>query len=228
MSTYRKFGLALLAAAFVAFLPRSATAQQEITMDFAGSGVIPTGDLDVVAGTAPGFEIGANFRVHPMVSVRVAGGASLFPGTTIEADNSPTNQALPTPSVQITHLNVGPLVHLTGSDGAVFGQATPVAIDFNLGAGIGVITSERITYQNPPGQLREVDLSNSYLSGNAGLTIGYPVSETVELFARGQLYITASDAEELEDLSFMSSEGNGMSTLVEYPISGGVRLHFEP
>lgn len=228
MSIYRKFGLALLAAAFVAFLPRSAAAQQEITMDFAGAGFLTSGDFSNFTGAGPGFEIGANFRVRDMFSVRVAGGAGLYPGTTIEAQNSPTGQPLDTPTLQLVHLNVGPVVHLTGSDGAAFGEATPVNIDFNLGAGVSVVTSEREEYQLFPGNLVEVDLSNTYLSGNAGLTIGYPVSETVELFARGQFYITASDAKDLENLSFMHTDGGGLATIVETPLSAGLRLHFQP
>lgn len=196
-------------------------AQEAVTLDFAGGVGIPAGDLADFQDIGPAFDIGLDVRVHPRFSLRASGGAEIFSGTEIEGafDNNVATDGFA--DFSTVHFNGGGVVHAVNEG--------PWRVDFNGGAGVTILTSERL--EMSIGEFTEVvDLSETYLNVTAGLDIGYMVSEQVELFVGGDGHLFFMD-EDGENESALNNVADGLSapsTGWTVPVAAGVRFHFQP
>lgn len=200
-------------------------AQEAVTLDFAGGVGIPAGDLADFQDLGPAFDIGLNVRVHPRFSLRASGGAEIFRGTEIENafDNSISENGFV--DFSTVHFNGGGVFHVL-PDG-------PWRVDFNGGAGITILTSERGEFSgagDDASLVEIVDLSETYFNVTAGLDIGYMVSEQVELFVGGDghLFFVDETSEALGSLNNIAPGLSAPSSAWSVPVAGGVRFHFEP
>jgi catechol 2,3-dioxygenase-like lactoylglutathione lyase family enzyme len=200
-------------------------AQEAVTLDFAGGVGIPGGDLADFQDIGPAFDIGLNIRVHPRFSLRASGGAEIFDGAVIENafDNSVTEQGFA--DFSTVHFNGGGVLHAVNEG--------PLRVDFNGGAGVTILTSERRELSGAGGDanlVEIVDLSETYLNITAGLDIGYMVSEQVELFVGGDghLFFMDEDGEAEGALNNIAPGLSAPSQGWTVPVAGGVRFHFEP
>lgn len=199
-------------------------AQQAVTLDFAGGVGIPAGDLADFQDRGPAFDIGLNVGVHPRFSLRASGGAEILEGAQIENafDASiPENGFVDFSTV---HFNGGGVVHAVNQG--------PWRVDFNGGAGVTILTSERGDFSGAGDgtDTETVDISETYLNVTAGLDIGYMVSEQVEFFVGGDGHLFFMD-EEGEAEGALNNIAPGLSAPSKgwtVPVAGGVRFHFEP
>lgn len=200
-------------------------AQEAVTLDFAGGVGIPGGDLADFQDIGPAFDIGLDVRVHPRFSLRASGGAEIFSGTEIENafDASIAEQGFV--DFSTVHFNGGGVVHAVNEG--------PLRVDFNGGAGVTILTSERGEFSGAGDDatlVEIVDLSETYLNVTAGLDIGYMVSEQVELFVGGDghLFFMDEDGENESALNNIAPDLSAPSTGWTVPVAAGVRFHFQP
>ncbi len=200
-------------------------AQEAVTLDFAGGVAVPAGDLADFQDLGPAFDIGLNVRVHPRFSLRASGGASLMQGAEIE---NAFDASIPEDGFvdfNTVHFNGGGVVHAVNQG--------PLSVDFNAGAGISILTSQRGEFSGAgdEGQFVEVvDISETYLNVTAGLDIGYMVSEQVELFVGGDGHVFFMD-EDGEAEGALNNIAPGLSAPSKgwsVPVAAGVRFHFQP
>lgn len=227
MLSIRKIASAALAVLAVAALSTGATAQEAITLDFAGGVGVPVGDLADFQDLGPAFDIGLDVRVHPRFSLRASGGAEIFSGSEIENafDNAVATDGLA--DFSAVHFNGGGVFHVLPEG--------PWRVDFNGGAGVTILTSERQEVSGVPqtggGTGTDiVDLSELALNVTAGLDIGYMISRQAELFvgADGHYFLLDEEGENLGALNNIAPDLEAPSSGFTFPVAGGVRFHFQP
>lgn len=200
-------------------------AQEAVTLDFAGGVGIPAGDLADFQDLGPAFDIGLDVRVHPRFSLRASGGAEIMQGAEISDAFDVTVAEDGFVNFSTVHFNGGGVVHAVNEG--------PWRVDFNAGAGVTILTSQRGEFSGAgdDGSLVEiVDLSETYLNVTGGLDIGYMVSEQVEFFVGGDghIFFMDEDGEAEGALNNIAPGLSAPSTGVTVPVAGGVRFHFEP
>lgn len=227
MLSTRKIASAALAVLAVAALSTGASAQEAITLDFAGGVGVPAGDLADFQDLGPAFDIGLDVRVHPRFSLRASGGAEIMKGATIDDafDNNVATDGLA--DMSAVHFNGGGVFHVLPEG--------PWRVDFNGGAGVTIFTSERQEVSGVPqtdgGTGTEiVDLSETALNVTAGLDIGYMISEQAEFFvgADGHYFLLDEEGENVSALNNISPTLDAPSSGFTFPVAGGVRFHFQP
>lgn len=228
MLSTRKFATTVLAG-FLALTMATAPvdAQEAVTLDFAGGVGVPAGDLADFQDIGPAFDIGLNIRVHDRFSLRASGGAEIFGGAEIA---NAFDQRVATDGLadfSAVHFNGGGVLHAVNEG--------PWRVDFNGGAGVTILTSERQELSGVPQEdggfgTTFVDLSELYFNVTAGLDLGYMVSEQVEFFVGGDghIFFMDEDGENEQSLNLIAPNLSAPSTGLSFPIAGGVRFHFEP
>lgn len=217
----RMLGLVCLVALFAAVLPRGATAQDHVAVDFRGGVAVPTGNLADAEDIGPAFTIGLNIGLMPRIALRVSGGADILQGT----DLSTGAQA---PDITLTHFNGGVLFHLMppASD-------SRFKADLNVGGGISIITSGREIFSTvvngTPGTVI-VDYSNLYPAINAGLLLAYQLAPQVDVFVSGQGNLTLADENNInsQQLALIAPETQPLKNVFTFPIAAGLRFNFQP
>lgn len=217
METCRKFACYVLVAMLGIFLPQSLTAQDRVSLDFRGGLSIPAGDLSTFVDASPGFTVGVDVPVHERVSIRVDGGADLYTGGEIE--NPVVAAGTEGADLSLVRFTGGAAVHLIRAEDSRF------LVDGNVGAGVGILTSERREFSLGGGDVAIVDLSETYLTGQGGLLLGYRLSEQVSVFASGQAFLTLADEEDTFSLGLLTTDGPP-ENLWSFPVSVGLKFDF--
>lgn len=219
MKKVHSLALAALVAAALALAPPSAVAQQEITTDFAGGVAVPAGDLSDAVKLGPGFTIGVNFRVHDRVSIRTEGGADIFAG---ESFSSSANPAFEGPDLTLTRLDAGLVFHGLSAE-----ETDGPWVTVDVGAGVHILTSDRFERQVLPAQVTIIDVSSLYFGAKGGLDVGYRFTDQVSAFVAGDAYLTMAD--ERDTRGYQDIPGvSPMETLWTFPVTAGLKFHFQP
>lgn len=221
MKKVHSLALAVFAAAAVALAPQSVLAQQEITMDLGAGVAVPGGDLSDVVKIGPGFTVGINFRVHDRVSIRAEGGADIWPGEDFSTVTEPSFEG---PDLTVTRLDGGLVLHALTTD-----QTDGFWVTADVGAGVHILTSSRFERQilGDPAQVTILDVSSAYFGAKGGLDLGYQFSDQVSAFVGGDAYLTMADEEDTvgyEDFPGVSP----LETLWSFPVTAGLKFHFQP
>ena len=197
-------------------LPESLAAQDEVTFDVRGGVSVPAGDLSTFVDPSPGFTVGIDYPLADRVFLRFDGGADLFAGG--EIDNALVEGEAPDLSV----------VRFTGGLGYRLlrpDDDSRLSADAHLGAGVGILTSERRSFSLPAGGVAIVDLSELYFAGQGGLLLGYRLADQVDVFVSGQAFLTLADEQDTDDLGLLTTEG-APETLWAFPVSAGLQFRF--
>lgn len=219
MKKVHSLALAVLAAAALALAPQSVMAQQEITTDFGGGAAIPAGDLGDAVKLGPGFTIGLNFRVHDRVSIRAEGGADIYPGEQFSTVTQPTFEG---PDLTITRLDAGLVFHPITAE-----QTGGFWVTADAGAGLHILTSGRFEQDILPNQVTIIDVSSASFGAKGGLDFGYQFTDQVSAFVAGDAYLTMADEQETQ--GYQDFPGvSPLETLWSFPVTAGLKFHFQP
>lgn len=212
-------GLAALTL-LVAAPKAGATQEKPVNIDFRGGIGLPVGDLGDAADPGPAFNVGVNFGVAERVSVRLEGGAELYPGA-VDLEEE-FQEGINPLSIDLIHLHGGLRYHAVR-------QADGWFVDLGAGAGVTNLHIPRVD-AGVGNTTVILEVSELYLSANGGGTVGYQISEDVSVFLDGQAYLTFGEEEDTEDLvTILNAAGadvSAFSTSVSLPVTAGVRLHF--
>lgn len=217
-SALKVAGLSLLLAAV---MPVSVAAQEPLSVDFRGGAAMPGGDLSDLMDTSPGFTVGVNLPLASSLDVRFQGGADLYSGKSIDRGEVGIGEKVA--NLSLTHGHAGLNYELIRPQGA-----TGVTLDLYGGGGVTVAESVREEYTTGQGGTVIVDLSTVWPSADAGVSLGYQVSEFTNLFLSVQSFLVFSDEDETQDYTRLGLVGSpdGMSTIWSVPISAGVSFDF--
>lgn len=216
----RMFGLACLAALLTFTIPRPATAQQSVSVDFRGGIGIPTGALKDVEKIGPAFTVGLDIGIMPRIALRASGGAEIYSGTGLST-------GVTGPNMTLTHFNGGLLFHLTPPE-----SPSRFTADVNVGGGVTILTSNRRPYsviENGTAGTVIIDYSNLYPAVNAGVTLGYALSSQAEAFVSGQGNLTfVKQTQDILNLALIAPEASALNKMFSFPVTVGLKFHFQP
>lgn len=219
MKKVHSLALTVLAAGALALAPQGLLAQQEITTDFSGGAAIPGGDLSDAVKLGPGFTIGLGFRVHDRVSIRAEGGADIFAGEDFSTVTEPTFEG---PDLTVTRLDAGLVLHAITAE-----QTDGFWVDADVGAGVHILTSDRFERQILANQVTIIDVSKAYFGAKGGLTFGYRFTDQVSAFVGGDAYLTMADTEDTASYNDIPGVAP-LETLWTFPVTAGLKFHFQP
>lgn len=209
MKIWQQAGTVAMAALLVFGMVGSAEAQQGVTIEARGGIAIPTSDLSDLTDEGPSFGVGVNFPLTNRISVRVDGDADLLSGK----DASGTGPA--GPDINLYHYGAGLEFALVQPGASRWG------IDVNVGAGATTFDSDEFDVMGTM-----VDFSETYFTANGGLTLGYQVSERINVFVGGQAFIMFADEDDTAIFSAINSELDpaGFDNVVTIPLTAGFKI----
>lgn len=212
---------ALAASAVLALAPQAAQAQvdeaafSEPSIDFdADAGMaLPLNELKDFAD--PGFhaELGGSWWLNDRVALRLSAATDQF-----DAEASPSEENLP----DMNFYFVGAGVELDLLE-------PRRDQDFSIGVGlnVGAATVDTDDFRFDP-NLDEADLTFTYPYVNAGIEVGYEVTEMLHLELGTKTYLTMVDGLDWEPLAAMNVDADQPDRFFSQPVSLGIRLDLPP
>ncbi|HKK27134.1 MAG TPA: OmpA family protein [Gemmatimonadota bacterium] len=196
-------------------VPASAAAQKSPDATFEAHGGVgfPTRDLADLFDLGPEAGAGLSFWLGPRVAIRLGGDLEFLrgAGSVLAGASGPD----------------GRLYSYTG--GLAFELADPKTpgwdVLLNVGGGGSTLDTDPFPDPAAPGSTR--DFTKTYPTANLGLTIGYDVSPSVNLFVESQAYLTffkKADTRVFRDASAGRVQAFGSQLSV--PVAVGFKLKF--
>lgn len=182
------------------------------TLDGRAGAALPTGEVADLNIDDLGFagNLGVGYRVHPRVTVRADGGYEQFSGDAI--GQVPPGSAL-APTLRLFHYTAGVEVELTPPEASRFDVTASVA------GGATTWDTDEFTSDGT-----RTDFSETYLTANGGLEVGYQVSRTATVFLGGQWYMQFTDETETQPLAGTAGLSEGFDTASTVPLYAGIEL----
>lgn len=221
MSLSRWIG-ALTALVLMGTAAAPAAAQEKpVTFDFRGGIGVPAGDLSDAADPGAAFNVGANFLLAERFSLRVEGGAQLHPGA-VDLEEE-LQEGINSLSIDLIHFHGGLRYH------ALQAEQRGWFVDLGAGAGFSNLNIPRVE-AGVGNRAVILDVSEIYFSANGGATAGYRLSDAASLFVDGQAYFVFADEDDTRELADIlgaaGQQASALGTIVDVPLTAGVRFHF--
>lgn len=209
MKIWRTAGTYAMAAFLVFGMVGSAEAQQGVSIEARGGIAIPTSDLSDLADEGPSFGVGISFPLNNRLSVRIDGDVDLLSGK----DASGTGPE--GPDINLYHYGAGLEYALVQPGASRWG------IDINVGAGATTFDADDFDVMGTM-----VDFSETYFTVNSGLTLGYQVSPSINVFIGGQAFIMFADEDDTAIFSAINSELDpaGFDNVATIPLTAGIKI----
>jgi hypothetical protein len=202
-----------LAGAAAILVPADAGAQESfyddmdvrpLDVDVRVGAAVPAADLTDYADVGVNFGAGAAWHLTDRVALRVDGDVNALPG------RSDVATAGAVPDLRLWHVGGGLQFDL-----ARMRTTSPWSLEANVGAGAATLDTD--PFQDGPNG--EVDLTQTYPDVNAGLELGYRVSEHVTAAVGGQGLIAFTDDEELSPLFARNPAAMPADNAVVFPVT---------
>ncbi|MFQ5530924.1 MAG: outer membrane beta-barrel protein [Gemmatimonadota bacterium] len=211
MKILSQAGTYALAVFLVLSIVDGAGAQESVSVEARGGIAIPTSDLSDIADEGPSFGVGVSFPLNDRLAVRVDGDVDILSGKDASGPGSEG------PDLNLYHYGAGLEYALVQPGGSRWG------LDVNVGAGATTFDSDEFDVMGTP-----VDFSETYFTANGGLTLGYQVSPSVNVFVGGQAFVMFADEADTAVFAAISPEVDpaGFDTAVTIPVTAGVEIFF--
>lgn len=209
MKIRHQAGTYAIAALLVFGMVGSADAQQGVTIEARGGIAIPTSDLSDLADEGPSFGVGISFPLSNRLRVRVDGDVDLLSG------NDASGTGPEGPDINLYHYGAGLEYALVQPGASRWG------IDVNVGAGATTFDADEFDVMGTM-----VDFRETYFTANGGLTLGYQISERINIFVGGQAFIMFADEDDTAIFSAINSELDpaGFDNVVTNPLTAGFKI----
>jgi len=210
--------------AFLLGLPAVAHAQGMMgqssmgSIEAHGGLAIPTGSLSKFEKVGPTAGISFQYRIVPRVAVRAQGDLELLQGDSLVLV-SPTDPQQTAPDLNLWHYGVGAAIELTNPEAT----ESPWEVLFNVG--VGATTMKSKDFAQPVDNMTR--FSKTYFTPNWGLTVGYDVTSSVNIFAGGQGYLIMAKKDDTGVFETLTAgQTPAFGTQFSAPVYAGFRVRF--
>lgn len=200
-----------VAAASLLGLSAPAGVEAQDRFSFFGQGGVAIGVSDLADLTDPGPSLGGGiaYWVTPRVAIRGDFDANLLSGRDAEGPGPEG------PDIDLFHYSAGVQFALTDR------RRSPWNLMVNVAGGGTTIDADPFDANGAV-----VDFTETYFTLNGGLSIGYDVSRSLEVFLEGQWYLAFTDDDETAVFHAVTPEVDvtGFDTASVIPVTLGVRI----
>lgn len=196
-------------------LPAGAAAQRspDVTFEAHGGAGFPTRDLAGLFDFGPEAGAGLAFWFGPRIGIRLGGDVEFLRGKPSVLSGAAS------PDARLYSYTGSFIVQLTDR------ERTPWEVMLNAGAGASTLDADPFSDPSAPSGTR--DFSKTYPTGNLGLTVGYALGRSVDVFVESQAYMTffeKGDTRVFQDAS--SGRIEAFSAQLSVPVAAGFQIKF--
>lgn len=182
-----------------------------LDLDVHGGAALPTNELTDYVEPGLDFGAGATWWLNDHVGVRIAGNVAALDG---EDEEPQLTSAMP--NVRLWHYGGGFEFDVGGRD-----ARSPWSL--NAAVGAGATTFDTDLFLVPGGSIRD-DITHTYPNVNAGVELGYDMSERVSAEVGTSAFVTFYDAADLTSLREMNPAADPLDVATLFPITATLRV----